>query len=100
MFQDLNLLAGLTAAENVSLPLAELQQVAARLQRSIEWSGTVTDGTLYLNVGDATLEAAVEVLAAGAEAGRVMTAGRRRRPRAVRPRPDRRSARPADRAEW
>jgi uncharacterized protein YaeQ len=45
-----------------------VQKVAALLQRSIEWSVTVTDGTLYLNIGEVTLETAVEVLAAGAEA--------------------------------
>jgi hypothetical protein len=37
------------------------------LQRSIEWSVTVTDGTLYLNIGEATLETTVQVLAAGVD---------------------------------
>jgi len=45
-----------------------VQQVAALLQRSIDWSVTVTDGTLYLNVGEVTLETAIEVLAPGAGA--------------------------------
>ncbi len=34
-----------------------LQQIVARLQRAIEWSLTVTEGMLYLTVGETTLEA-------------------------------------------
>ena len=64
-------LARLAAVPNLQvlgLDYDFVQQVAALLQRAIEWSVTVTDGTLYLNIGEVTLETAVEVLAAGAEA--------------------------------
>jgi uncharacterized protein YaeQ len=64
-------LARLAAVPNLQvlgLDYDFVQKVAALLQRSIEWSVTVTDGTLYLNIGEVTLETAVEVLAAGAEA--------------------------------
>ncbi|HEY7745171.1 MAG TPA: YaeQ family protein [Desulfuromonadales bacterium] len=63
-------LARLAAAPNLQvlgLDYDFVQQVAALLQRSIEWSVTVTDGTLYLNIGEVTLETAVEVLAAEAD---------------------------------
>ncbi len=33
--------------------------LAAELERSIDWSVTITEGTLYLTRGDATLEAAI-----------------------------------------
>jgi len=42
-----------------------VRQVASLLQRAIEWSVTVTDGTLYLDVDDTALATTVEVLAAG-----------------------------------
>ncbi|MFA5517348.1 MAG: YaeQ family protein [Desulfuromonadales bacterium] len=46
-----------------------LQQIADQLQRAIAWSLTVTEGNLYLTVGETTLEAPLTVLAA-AEPGR------------------------------
>jgi uncharacterized protein YaeQ len=64
-------LARLAAVPNLcvlGLDYDFVQQVAALLQRSIEWSVTVTDGTLYLNVGNTTLETTIEILAAGADA--------------------------------
>lgn len=39
-----------------------LEQVAVRLQRSVEWSLTVSGGTLYLTVGGETLEAPLTLL--------------------------------------
>jgi len=38
-----------------------LSQLVARLERSIAWSLTITEGTLYLNVGGVTLESALQV---------------------------------------
>jgi len=64
-------LARLAAIPNITvygLDFDFVQQVAERLQRAIEWSITVTDGTLYLNVGDAALETTVELLADGTAA--------------------------------
>lgn len=40
-----------------------VQQVASRLQRSIDWSLTVTEGTLYLTVNGETLETGLVRLA-------------------------------------
>ncbi len=37
--------------------------LASRLERSITWSVTITEGTIYLTVGDTTLESAIEVKA-------------------------------------
>lgn len=58
-------LARLAAVPNLQvlgLDYNFVQRVAALLQRAIEWSVTVTDGTLYLNIGEITLETAVEDL--------------------------------------
>ena len=40
-----------------------LNKVVARLQRSIAWSLTVTEGSLYLEVDGTTLEGTVTLLA-------------------------------------
>jgi len=60
-------LARLAAVPNITvyaLDFAFVQQAAARLQRAIEWSVTVTEGTLYLSFDDTTLETPVEEPAA------------------------------------
>jgi len=61
-------LARLAAIPNLTLYGLDfdfVQQLAARLQRAIEWSVTVTEGTLYLSIDDTTLETPVETLGAG-----------------------------------
>lgn len=55
----------LSASANITvngLELAFLQQLVARLQRSIDWSLTVSGGTLYLSVGGTTLESPIDHL--------------------------------------
>lgn len=47
----------------VSLDYGFVQQVASRLQRSIDWSLTVTEGTIYLTIGGETLETGLVQLA-------------------------------------
>jgi uncharacterized protein YaeQ len=44
-----------------------VQQLAARLERSVDWSLTVSGATLYLTVAGETLEAPLAVLKAPAE---------------------------------
>lgn len=45
----------------ITLDQGFLAKLAARLERSIAWSLTITEGSLYLNVGDETLESALQV---------------------------------------
>jgi len=40
-----------------------LNHLAARLERSVTWSITITEGMLYLNTGDETLETGLTLLA-------------------------------------
>ena len=42
---------------------AFLQKLVERLERSVSWSITITEGNFYLNIGDETLEAAIRKLA-------------------------------------
>ena len=44
----------------IGLDFGFLSQLAAGLQRVISWSLTVTEGNLYLTVGDQTLESALQ----------------------------------------
>lgn len=60
-------LAAVPNLQVLGLDYAFIQRVAALLQRSNEWSITVTDATLYLSIGEITLETTVEILAAGAD---------------------------------
>jgi uncharacterized protein YaeQ len=55
----LSTIANLTV---ITLDQGFVTQLAARLERSIVWSLTITEGALYLNVGDETLESAMHVL--------------------------------------
>lgn len=45
----------------ISLEQDFLAELAARLQRSITWSLTVTEGCLYLGIGDETLESSYTI---------------------------------------
>lgn len=45
----------------VSVRQGFITALASRLERSITWSITITEGTIYLTVGDATLESAIGV---------------------------------------
>lgn len=45
----------------VTLDQGFLSKLVARLERSITWSLTITEGALYLNVGDETLESALQM---------------------------------------
>lgn len=51
--------ANLTA---IALPQSLLDTLAGRLQRTIDWSLTVSGGTLYLTAGDRTLEGPINLL--------------------------------------
>ncbi|RNC69065.1 MAG: YaeQ family protein [Desulfuromonadales bacterium] len=54
--QHLAKLAGISNLTVLGLDQGFLEQVVARLQRSIVWSLTITEGSLYLDVGGETLE--------------------------------------------
>lgn len=45
----------------ISLEQGFVTRLAERLERSIAWSLTITEGTLYLNVGDETLESTLRM---------------------------------------
>jgi uncharacterized protein YaeQ len=51
-------LANLTV---ISLDQSLITSLATWLERSITWSVTITEGTLYLTIGEETLEAAIQV---------------------------------------
>jgi uncharacterized protein YaeQ len=51
-------LANLTV---ISLDQALLTSLATRLERTITWSITITEGMLYLTIGEETLESAIQV---------------------------------------
>jgi len=57
--QQLPKLAGISNLTVMSLELSFLKQLTARLQRSITWSLTVTEGTMYLVIDGETLESSV-----------------------------------------
>lgn len=61
-------LARLATASNLTIYGLDgdfVAQLVERLQRSVAWSLTVTEGTLYLTVGEETLEGPLEVLQEG-----------------------------------
>jgi uncharacterized protein YaeQ len=60
--QQLPKLAGITNLTIISLDQAFLGSLSERLQRSISWSLTVTEGTLYLAIEGETLESTVTQL--------------------------------------
>ena len=47
----------------IGLDQSFLNHLAARLERSVTWSITITEGMLYLNTGDETLETGLTLLA-------------------------------------
>jgi uncharacterized protein YaeQ len=51
-------LANLTV---ISMDQAFITSLASRLERSISWSVTITEGTLYLTIGEETMQAAIKV---------------------------------------
>ena len=56
-------LAGVSNLTVISLDQGFLAQLVSRLERSITWSLTITEGTLYLNIGNETLESLLQVRA-------------------------------------
>jgi uncharacterized protein YaeQ len=44
-----------------AIPQDFLQQLVARLERSVDWELTLTEGTIYLNVAGVTLETRLEL---------------------------------------
>jgi uncharacterized protein YaeQ len=63
----------LSTSKNLSvigLDFKFLGSLVENLQRAINWSLTVTEGTLYLTVGDETLESALQHLSGEAAEGR------------------------------
>lgn len=57
--QHLPKLAGMSNLTIVRFEQAFINSLIATLDRSISWSVTVTDGNLYINIGDQTFETAV-----------------------------------------
>jgi uncharacterized protein YaeQ len=45
----------------ISIDQAFIDKMAAQLERSINWSITITEGLLYLTIGEETIEAAIQV---------------------------------------
>jgi uncharacterized protein YaeQ len=60
--QQLPKLAGISNLTVISLEQSFLKLLAGRLQRSISWSLTVTEGSLYLAIDDETLETSLNHL--------------------------------------
>ena len=58
--QNLPKLAGISNLTVISLDQAFLKRLSERLQRTISWSLTVTEGSLYLAIDGETLESAVK----------------------------------------
>jgi uncharacterized protein YaeQ len=59
--QQLPKLARLTNLTVIGIDHAFIGRVAALLERSINWSITITEGSIYLTVGEETLETAIRV---------------------------------------
>jgi uncharacterized protein YaeQ len=45
----------------ISIDQAFINGLVDRLERSINWSVTITEGTLYLSIGEETVETAIRV---------------------------------------
>jgi len=60
--QQLPKLAGISNLTVVSLEHVFLKRISERLQRSISWSLTVTEGLLYLEIAGETMESTVTTL--------------------------------------
>lgn len=59
--QHLPKLEKLTNLTVASVDQAFIATLAAQLERSITWSITITEGTLYLAIGDVTYETAIQI---------------------------------------
>ena len=57
--QQLPKLAGISNLTLISLDVVFLRRISERLQRSISWALTVTEGSLYLEIDGETLESSV-----------------------------------------
>jgi uncharacterized protein YaeQ len=67
--QQLPKLTGLSNLTIVTLEHAFLKRISERLQRSISWSLTVTEGLLYLEIDGETLESTVTSVMSGTGRG-------------------------------
>ena len=61
--QHLPKLKGIKNLSVLSFNQAFINKLAARLDRSITWSVTITDGTLYIDVGEDSFETVLQELA-------------------------------------
>ncbi|GFE60116.1 YaeQ family protein [Geobacter sp. AOG2] len=61
--QQLPKLEKLTNLTVISIDPAIIAKLAAQLERTIAWSVTITEGTIYLTVGEETLESAIQMKA-------------------------------------
>lgn len=61
--QQLSKLEGLSNLSVISFDQPFINSLTSRLERSINWSITISDGILYMNIGDETFETAFKVLA-------------------------------------
>lgn len=60
--QHLPKLAGIPNLSVIVIDQPFLTSLVARLERSISWSVTITEGVCYLTIGDETLETAIRAL--------------------------------------
>ena len=58
--QQLPKLGGVPNLSVISFDQAFINSLASRLDRSINWSITITDGNLYINIGDETFETVLQ----------------------------------------
>jgi uncharacterized protein YaeQ len=61
--QHLPKLANIPNLTVIGIDQAFLASLVERLERSVSWSITITEGVCYLTIGDETLETAIRVLA-------------------------------------
>jgi uncharacterized protein YaeQ len=60
--QHLPRLSAISNLTVIGLDYAFLEQIVARLQRTINWNLTITEGNLYLSIGEETLESSLTLL--------------------------------------
>ncbi len=58
--QHLPKLKGVSNLSVISFDQAFINSLVATLDRSIQWAVTISDGTLYINIGDETFEAVLQ----------------------------------------
>jgi uncharacterized protein YaeQ len=59
--QHLSKLEGVANLTVISIDQALITKLASQLERSINWSITITEGTFYLTIAKETMEAAIQV---------------------------------------